>query len=89
MDVKKITALKNALAVVVLDHRIREYLELYDPKAFEQAEAALTGYDAGSWVDHEFTKPVRLGKRRKLVDRLRRFRRAKSGLRISGRLPFV
>jgi len=39
-----VTGLEHALAVMVLDHRIREYLELYDPKAFEQAEAALTAY---------------------------------------------
>jgi hypothetical protein len=39
------TAVEHALAVMVLNRRIREYLELYDPKAFVQAEDALTAYN--------------------------------------------
>jgi hypothetical protein len=39
------TAVENALAVMVLSRNIREYLELYDPKAMAQAERALVGHD--------------------------------------------
>ena len=35
------TALTNALKVLVLTPHIRKYLEEHDPKALEQAEAAL------------------------------------------------
>jgi len=35
----------NALLVFILNDRIREYLELYDPKALEQAVNAVKAYD--------------------------------------------
>jgi hypothetical protein len=41
--------LANALAVMVLNHSIREWLEGHDPKALEQAINALTAYDPGTY----------------------------------------
>jgi hypothetical protein len=48
--------LTSALAVVVLDPKIRAFLEANDPKALEQAEAALK--EAGGLKDVRFPTPA-------------------------------
>jgi hypothetical protein len=50
----------DALKVIVLTRHIREYLELYDPKALAQAERAL--------VDHDMTYAAKLREARTIAD---------------------